>query len=146
MSRQPPRPLVDVDGFPRVLDAVDYAGTEDPAEIRLLTAEWVRKNGPYTHVMLWCGPHVITATGEPTTVVVPKQQFATPCPEPCADIVPTSAEMWKRRAKLDDIPYMSWCYLPLMLATRQADDEGWLVRVRKIGATKLLAVPDGGAA
>lgn len=135
-----PEPLTpeDLEKRPRIVQALQFAETEDPAEIKAKVDAWVGEHGPYTHCLLWCGPQIITATNKPTTVAVPKTAEVVPCQEAGADILPITAALWKTRVRLDALPYAGFCLLPLVHATGKTEDEPWLVRMKKIGATKLL--------
>lgn len=126
---------------PRIVPAIRFEETQNPAEIEANVKAWVAENGPYTHCLLWCGPQVITTSGQPTSVAVPKLQEVVPCDASGADILPITAALWGARKPLDALPYLSYCLLPLACATGKADDDPWFVRMKKLGATKMLVQP-----
>lgn len=127
----------------RVEDLVTFSETEDPEEIARRVRDWERQHGELPNILLWCGPQVITSTGEPTTVVVVKGEKVVACGKDGPDIVPFAKETWRRRVSVERLPYMSYCLLPLATATNRPEDAGWLVRVRKIGATRLIQAGPG---
>lgn len=118
------------------LEFTDMAVSEEEARRKVL--EWCQTHGPYTHLLLRCGPQIVTTTGRPTTIVILKSQPVTPCRGPSADIVAVTTELWRGRVSADGIPYMSFCFVPLFAATERDEDRGYLVRMQKFGATKLI--------
>jgi hypothetical protein len=133
----------DLAARPPVFTELQTTGSEDPEEVRRQIAAWSNQNGPHTHVLLWCGPHIITTTGEPTTVVIDRRKFVAPCVGPSADIVPTTPEHWKQRILADQLPFMSYCWMPLIYATGCDEDRAWLVRMKKLGITRQVQARSG---
>lgn len=136
---KPPLPLSADDGrlWPGLGKFIQSAGTEDPEEVQRRVEEWTKTHGDYSHVILWCGPQIITTTGEPTSVFVVKHQRVVPCEKYGADILVGSDELWRAAVKVDLVPFMSYCLLPLRCATERSEDGPYLVRMKKLGVTRV---------
>jgi hypothetical protein len=149
MKRKPPRPLTraDLGSRPRIVTAIDSAPMIRPR----LSAEWMlgpddmapRVMCSSSHVLLWCAPHIITTTGEPTTLLVRNDERVVPSDRPCADIIPWSAELWQQSLPASRLQVMAFCFVPLICATQREEDRPYVVRMKKLGVTRLMAVEAG---
>ncbi len=128
-----------------LIDALDFAETEDPAEIAAAVAHWEAEHGQTTHVLFYFPVGSIPTMPTVGQVAVQGEQQVLPCAEedPAQRLFTEFDRHHLLRAQA--LPFLAYAYLTLAAVTGKAGDGPSLIKVRKRAACRLLTLGTGDA-